>query len=391
MLKKLLNYLKREIKLTKEYYRSNSASDMSSPSITEHDTEEVEMTYQGVTFMAPKPISNEEYQRRRQANEAWLEAHYDLNTAEGIQSIPERSDLPHPPDADSDGFRNYTCDIDYYLRIKSGEYEEVGNIELAILCLKKSNAIRMVSRRGYCKNDYYRLVSLLAQNGRLEEAKAEKIKIDRFFGGNDNDACSTIEPKVVKQIYDGAKQFETDLVIMSAHGASCPDCAKYQGRVFSLTGRDKRFPQIPSGISLYGGVHPGCGHTFSTYIHEVNDPMLEYTLSFQDNVKPQYKRNIVAFSNRPFVDDRLPDTIEKAREHAEKLGKERQQKLYYQAHVVEIEAQRGIDKRDYKWLQENLPDICPKSYSGYKRMKNGNTKNYQKLVAHAKELGRIIE
>lgn len=385
MFKKMLNYIKSEIQLTKEYYRGLSASE-SAPD----PDDEIEMTYQGLTFKAPKPITNEEYQRRRRAHEAWLESHYDLNTAKGIQSIPERSDLPRPPGADSGSFRDCTCDIDYYLRFKSARFEEAGNIELAILCLKKSNAIRMVSRRGYRKNDYYRLVQLLAQNGRIAEAKAEKTKIDKFFGDNDNDAIAVIEPKAMKQIYDDALQFKTDLVIMSVHGASCPDCAKYQGRVFSLTGRDKRFPKIPPEISLSGGVHPGCGHTFSTYIHEVNDPMLEYTLSFQDNVEPRYRKNIVAFSNRPFIDDRLPETIEKAREHEEKLEQERQQKLYYQAHVVEIEAQRGIDKRDYKWLQDNLPDICPKSYSGYKRMKNGNTQNYQKLVAKAKEMGRNI-
>lgn len=58
--------------------------------------------------------------------------------------------------------------------------------------------------------------------------------------------------------------------------------------------------------------------------------------------------------------------------------------------AIAFETQRGIDKRDYEWLQENLPDICPKSYSGYKRMKNGNTKNYQIIVAKAKEMGREI-
>lgn len=243
--------------------------------------DETELEYQGITYRVPAPITNEEYQRKRKLAEMWLEAHYDLNTTEGIQSIPERDDLPRPPNVDSGGFRNYTCDVDYYLRLKSGKFEEAGNIELAILCLKKSNAIRMTSRRGYRKNDYYSLVQLLAQHGRIDEAIAEKDKIDRFLGCNDNDMIASSESRAVKQIYDNAKRFETDLVIMSAHGASCPDCAKYQGRVFSLTGQDKRFPKLPSGVSLYRGVHPGCGHTFSTYIHGVNDPMLDYTLTFQ--------------------------------------------------------------------------------------------------------------
>lgn len=178
MLKKILDYIKSEIQLTKEYYRGLNAPDYALDS-----NDEVEITYQGLTFKAPKPITNEEYQRKRRTHEAWLETHYDLNTAEGIQSIPERGDLPRPPNTDSDGFRDYTCDVDYYLRFKSGKFEEAGNIELAILCLKKSNAIRMVSKRGYKKDDYYMLVRLLARSGFTEEAQAEKLKIDQFFHG----------------------------------------------------------------------------------------------------------------------------------------------------------------------------------------------------------------
>lgn len=259
MLKKVFNYIKNEIHLTREYYQG-----LGTPESALGSNDEVEITYQGLTFKAPKPIANEEYQRMRRAHEAWLEAHYDLNTAEGIQSIPERSDLPRPPNADSGGFRDYTCDVDYYLRFKSNKFEEAGNIRLAILCLKKSNAIRMVSKRGYKKDDYYILVRLLARNGFIEEAQTEKLKIDQFFHGYTVDSLIGIGPKLTEQ-------------------------------------------------------------------------------------ELRAENDIIAF-----------------------------------------EAQRGVDKRDYKWLQGALPDICPKSYSGYKRMKKGNTKNYQIIAAKAKEMGREI-
>lgn len=260
MFKKIANYFKREIQLTKEYYQNLELPEPP-PAPT---ADEVEMTYQGITFKTPRPITNEEYQRKRQANDAWLEAHYDLNSAHGIQSIPERSDLPRPPNAGSDGFRDYTCDVDYYLRFKSAWFEDAGNIDLAILCLRKSNAIRMASKRGYRKDDYYKLVRLLARSGLVKEAKEEREKIDRFFRGYTVDSLIGIGPR--------------------------------------LTAEEKRM--------------------------EDSD--------------------------------------------------------------IEQEIQRGIDKRDYRWLQGNLPGICPKSYSGYKRMKNGNTQNYQKLVAKAREMGRDI-
>lgn len=348
------------------------------------------LTFAASESMGQEKNESDNWQRRRQEAEEWLETHYDLNSADGIRSIPERSDPVRPSFAYNDGFKDYTYDIDYYLRVKSRQFEESGDIHLAVLCLKKSNAIRMLSRRGYRRDDYYALVELLAENGFIAEAEDEKRKIDVFFGKDDVDSIVVSEPIVIKQIYDDMRRSNTDLVIMSVHGASCSDCAKYQGRVFSVTGKNSLFPKLPSSVSLYRGIHPGCGHTFSAYIHGITNPMLDYTLTFQNNVKPEYKGDIVSFSNRPFVDDRLPEDIEKAREYANKMDAERKKRQYYYDHVIEIAAQRGIDKRDYKWLQDSLPAICPKSYSGYKRMKNGNTKNYQRLVAKAKELGRNI-
>ena len=47
-------------------------------------------------------------------------------------------------------------------------------------------------------------------------------------------------------------------------------------------------------------------------------------------------------------------------------------------------------RHEYYWFQENLPDLCPKSLSGYSRMKNANSKNYQKLVYEAAKRGKQI-
>ena len=46
-----------------------------------------------------------------------------------------------------------------------------------------------------------------------------------------------------------------------------------------------------------------------------------------------------------------------------------------------------MTKFEYDWLWENLPELCPKSLSGYSRMKNSNSANFQKIVAAAKEKG----
>lgn len=57
---------------------------------------------------------------------------------------------------------------------------------------------------------------------------------------------------------------------------------------------------------------------------------------------------------------------------------------------IKAEIRRGQEQRDFLWLQEKLPDKCPKSISGFRRMKTQNTKNYQSLKCLAAELGRNI-
>ena len=342
--------------------------------------------HDGQYILVSKPPSTAETIEYRKAEEAWLESYYDLNTAEGIQAIPE---IANPPKWPGCGAMDVTGDIDYYLRFKSGEHEKAGRIDLAILCLRKSNAIRMVRPNlGYRKSDYYRLVKTLAFYGRVDEAYAEKEKIDRYF----EKKAAESAPNEIKRVLEWAEMLKTDLVVMSCHGCVCSECAKYQGRVFSLTGKDRRFPKIPDVFFKYGGIHEGCSHTFSPCYGDTDALFYNNTLRYYPTIKKKYQKDIIAFSNRPFVDDRPPEDIEKAVEVREKaeLRWERESKLLTAEYVIEREVKRGQDMRDFQWIQDNLPDICPKSLTGYRRMKNQNTKNYRKIVEAARAMGYEI-
>lgn len=148
---------------------------------------------------------------------------------------------------------------------------------------------------------------------------------------------------------------------------------------------------MPQEFFKYGGIHKGCGHSFFPFIYGVNDPQLDYTLSIQKIKNWKYRRNIIAFSNRPFVDDRPQEDIDAALEWMEKnrIAAEKKKDLY--DHWIEREVKRGAEKREYEWIQKNLPAICPKSLTGYRRMKTSNSKNYQRIVNEAKKFGRNIE
>lgn len=333
--------------------------------------------------------AQEDYSSMRLKEIQWLESHYDFNSEEGISAIPVSANLPRL-DNGKGGLRTYTGDVDYYLRLKAFEYEKQGNIELAILCLKKSNDIRMIARKGYRRNDYYSLVRMLARSGQISEAEAEKQRIDNLFSENpgwDNDSLLLMPQHMVKHVIDSANALHTDLVIMNAHENACSECAKYQGRVFSLYGEDNRFPKIPESFWKYGVIHPGCGHSFHPFIYGISDPDLACTLKIQRGVKWKYTRNIISYSNRPFIDDRPRQDIDAALAFTEKRREEADRQKYRWDHLIETEAAKGAAQREFKWVQEHLPDLCPKSISGYRRMKAQNSKNFQKIVAAAKTLG----
>ena len=232
---------------------------------------EEKVTYNGLTFYAPKPISNDEYQRMREREAECWERKYDLSTVQGIEAIP----VPKKK-VDSSGTGSITGQLDYYLMMKAGQYETAGEVELALACYRKANELMpMCAVSSYPKERYMRLPRYLRKLRRFDEARAEEKRIETLFPG------------------DGV--FEQSKAEFMAH--------------MKLVGHSKK--------------------------------------------------------------------------HAEELYKE------YKVQR-DAEHQKALFRADYDWLWEFLPDMCPKSFSGYMRMKNSNSKNYQKIVAEALKLGRDI-
>lgn len=68
--------------------------------------------------------------------------------------------------------------------------------------------------------------------------------------------------------------------------------------------------------------------------------------------------------------------------------------VYKGAHIIAaelaLEAKRREEENAFLWLQINIPDKCPKTVTGYRRMKTQNTKNYQLLKALAAQKGKEI-
>jgi hypothetical protein len=62
-----------------------------------------------------------------------------------------------------------------------------------------------------------------------------------------------------------ALEYETDLVQVSSHNTTAEICQQYEGKIFSISGKDKDFPILDAAPAY----HPNCGHTLSIIFREV--------------------------------------------------------------------------------------------------------------------------
>ncbi|HAF62038.1 MAG TPA: hypothetical protein DCK95_06905 [Anaerolineaceae bacterium] len=269
---------------------------------------------------------------------------YDPDTIEGIESIaiPEYQQL--------NGITSPVNNIEYILQRKATEHKRNGRMDLAIACLRKSNEIFPYSNFLWSKKDYLRLVRFLKEAGKFEEARVEQAKIDKLF---EKDLTALVFEKVMRD----CKSLRTDLADTGDNSRVCGECAKYTRRVFSISGKDKRFPALPKYFGLSMPEHAYCYISIYPFLLNRSEPNWKY------------KGDLVEWCNRPFTDERTP-----------------QQKAYYKKYVLEVE-QEIIDRDNYDLLLEELPEIAPKSFGGYRRMKNLHSSNYHKLANAAFKKG----
>lgn len=129
-----------------------------------------------------KNITPELYQQLRDFEMTWLERHYDTSTIEKINAIPVSANIPRAPAPKYSRMGpGHTGEVYYYLRHKAYKYEESGNMDLAIACMKKS--VSLVKCRSYSSaDDRTPLAKMLARSGMIQEAKEEMRIINRDFG-----------------------------------------------------------------------------------------------------------------------------------------------------------------------------------------------------------------
>jgi predicted nucleotidyltransferase len=138
-----------------------------------------------------------------------------------------------------------------------------------------------------------------------------------------------------------------DLVKMSKHNSPCPVCSVYEGRVYSISGKNPNYPAL--SIVFHSGhavIHPNCRHVLAPYIVSLADD-------------PDGDRR---FSNRPFnVDDRSKKAIEAYNQRQAEQRRIRADRLQFQRHKIV------------------LGEEAPKTLGGFRRMKKANSERWNEL------------
>ena len=170
---------------------------------------------------------------------------YDLDTLAGIEAIP----VPAREEPNLDP-------VYYRLQRKATEHKKNGRLDLAIACLRKSNALSdYEARPPLLEKDYLRLVKYIESSGDKDLAEQERKKIyDRHPDFLDKRISNK---KRVRETLDKCKSYGEDLVYITTK-KSCPLCSPYNQKTFSISGKSKKHPKLPAKIVNEGGFCPNC-------------------------------------------------------------------------------------------------------------------------------------
>lgn len=307
------------------------------------------------------------YDNRHIANEANYYVingkQYDLTNPESFNSIPTPL-FQHP--------EFVVFDLSYVMKMHTAY---IDNKELAVPFALKTVELMTASEILWQTKDYFTVAGRLMELGEFDSAdiicdvaKQEREKFDKW-----------------KYNYFVNVISNNELVQASAHNATCGICSIYQNRIYSVNGKDKRFPKLPKEFIKYGGFHNGCRHTFSPVFFYDGYKIYDYVIDENSGEHKEISYDAIEYSNRPFVDTRTVEQIKLYEDNKKSFYPIPVEQEYQKLKIRYKERLKNV--REFELVKDLLPKLAPKSLSGYSRMKSGNTKNYQKIVEAMRNSG----
>jgi hypothetical protein len=161
-------------------------------------------------------------------------------------------------------------------------------------------------------------------------------------------ARTTTREATNKATTDTVTDMGYDLVQMTTTYGACPICVPLEGRVYSVSGKDKRYPSLnrafPGGFHT---IHPNCTHSMVPYFEKYDDDA--------DRIRKE--------SNRPF----------------DEIDKDMQKSIDAYNKDQAVKTARYNDRREWENTKRLLPQDTPKTFSGYRAGKRNNSDKYKSL------------
>lgn len=253
--------------------------------------------------------------------------------------------------------RDDNCDltkqIEYLLYMASGVLDDNNMLLQSIECLRKSNHLKVLSHFEYSYKDYMRVCIKLVENGMFKEAEIEReywksIKPDLF-------SRKLYQLKSIHKAIAAAMYTNTDLLVMTSHSSSCALCSKFENIVFSISGTNKKYPKLPETVKKIGAIHVGCQHIFF-----------------------------------PFYDDieSVSQDVETLNKYVDELDS---QDIDYDSMFAKYDIDHQYEDRiEYYKLFYKYPELAPKSFNAYRRMKNNKTTGYLSIIEKLKAIDIVF-
>ena len=272
---------------------------------------------------------------------------FDFDSNEGIRAIPipDKSyyaTIQSPAEA-----------IENILQRRATLHARSKNIGLVIECLRKSNEIMLQSKYLYTANDYLRLVNYLRDDKQNMEADAEEKRIKELLPDlfktpmdRDRERLHTI----LTEGYFGAPISYIRVYGYDRYGSEkgARICSIFCDRVYSIDGKDTRFPRLPKVLVDTGTFFPDCSVLFNYW--------------FETDSSDEELDVLIKSSNRPFVDCRPQDQINHVRE------------------LFELRRKSEEDMEEYNQMVGLIGDIMPKAFQTFQKHKTKGSEKYQGWV-----------
>lgn len=219
------------------------------------------------------------------------------------------------------------------------------------------------------------LVSMLSEKGiyAIRTGDGKYIQLDKYA---EMAIRSTQHSAVNAAGINYNEKIGNDLVYITEHYGSCPICAPYQGRVYSISGNDPRYPSLYGATPLspvYKTFHPNCRHRILSWIESLH--------SAEENAQ------MMEYSNRAFEPGGEGWTEAQTKAYQRSIdaynkGQEVKRRLY-------------TDRRQYERYKDVLgAENMPKTFASYRRMKYNDSEWWDGKKAEYRAISReqsIIE